>query len=136
MSLATMVSRAGSRTLADSPGSTPPVWTSDSGSAQCALEQTCQNKRTRREAFGQDDEEDQLSVRQLQERNCDISTLRPPVIAALSSSELPPTWASTFQRGDRPINVGDSVGSLDTAIALAQALQLPADVSKEKESTL
>lgn len=138
MSLAAMVSRAGSKTPVDSPSSTPPVRTLASGSpTQRALEQTRRNKRTHHEAFGQDDEEDQLSVRQLQERNRATSPiLRPLVVAVPSSSELPPAWAPTFQRGDRPINVGDSAGSMDTTIALAQALQLPADVAKENESTL
>ncbi|KAG5544118.1 hypothetical protein RHGRI_016762 [Rhododendron griersonianum] len=53
-----------------------------------------------------------------------------------SNSELPPVWAPSFQRGDRPLNVGESVGSLDTALPLAQALQLPADMAKERESNL
>ncbi|KAI8560227.1 hypothetical protein RHMOL_Rhmol04G0239500 [Rhododendron molle] len=137
LNLAAMVNRAGSRTPSDSPGSTPPSQAlAASFPAQLVLEQAHQNKRPRREAFSQDNEKDQLSVRQLQERNRAPSMILPPppVTTTPSSSELLPVWAPSFQRGDHPINVGDSVGSLETA--LAQALQLPVDMAKEKESTL
>ncbi|KAG5553707.1 hypothetical protein RHGRI_011558 [Rhododendron griersonianum] len=125
LNLAAMVSRVGSRTPSDSLGSTPPSRALASSSpAHRVLEQARQNKRPRREAFGQDNEEDQLSVRQLQECNHTPSMIPPPpsITTAPSSSELLPVWAPSFQRGDRPINVGDSAGSLETAIAFAHAL--------------
>ncbi|KAF7146559.1 hypothetical protein RHSIM_Rhsim04G0164700 [Rhododendron simsii] len=102
----------------DLPEGVPQVWIKDSSassSGSCvqfpalhALEQARQNKRSRRDALWQDDQEDQLSARQFQEHSRAASLTHPttPVSVALSSFELRPVWAPSFQKGDRPINVG------------------------------
>ncbi|KAF7141482.1 hypothetical protein RHSIM_Rhsim06G0093300 [Rhododendron simsii] len=56
--------------------------------------------------------------------------------ARCKHSSSPTAWALTLLRGDCPVNIEDSVGSLETAIALAQGLLLPPDMIKEKESSL
>lgn len=44
------------------------------------------------------------------------------------------TWAPQLVRGNRPVSIGDSADSEETALALSQALLLPVDMKKEIES--
>lgn len=44
-------------------------------------------------------------------------------------------WTPQLKRSDRPVNIGDSVSSSETALAVAQALLLPADMQKEAASS-
>lgn len=83
-------------------------------------------------------DEDELSLRELQELDAVSRTPTPPLFShsGPGSSSTAAAWAPGFLRGDRPVTVEDSTDSLETAIALAQGLQLPGDMVKEKESTL
>jgi hypothetical protein len=62
--------------------------------------------------------------------------------AALTTEPTPPStqtvyaaWTPQFIRVDRPVNVGDSASSSETAVALAQGLLLPSDMQKEASSS-
>lgn len=80
-----------------------------------------------------------MSLRKFQELNAAFARTPAPLQAsqlASSSSSSPVVWALAFLRGNRPVSVEDSAGSLETAIALAYGLLLPPDMIKEKESSL
>ncbi|XP_058226149.1 uncharacterized protein LOC131334870 [Rhododendron vialii] len=52
-----------------------------------------------------------------------------------STPVLPESWTPNLIRGDRPVHIGDSASSSETALALAQGLLLPVDMQKESEAT-
>lgn len=49
---------------------------------------------------------------------------------------LPAPWTPPIIRSDRPEHKGNTASYPETAYALAQVLWLPADIHKEKESSL
>ncbi|KAG5540887.1 hypothetical protein RHGRI_020954 [Rhododendron griersonianum] len=116
LNLAAMVGRAWPCASFASPGSKPSVrppsssQTPASSSSPKGLLVDDRHKRPRRDAFGEEDDEDELSLQDLQARH-----------ASAAWTPTPPS---------------DSVGSLETAIALAQGFLLPPDMVKEKELSL
>ncbi|KAG5524150.1 hypothetical protein RHGRI_030971 [Rhododendron griersonianum] len=121
------------------PTSTPAGRATTSGSPSTGLLADARRKWSHQDAFGGEDNEDQLSLRKFQELNAAFARTPAPLQAsqlASSSSSSPVVWALAFLRGNRPVSVEDSAGSLETAIALAYGLLLPPDMIKEKESSL
>ncbi|KAG5536418.1 hypothetical protein RHGRI_024000 [Rhododendron griersonianum] len=96
LNLPTMVGRSGSHPASASPSSTPATRTPASGSSPRGLLADAQRKRSRRDAFREGDDEDQLSLSELQALNAasDQAPTPPPVSSmAPSSSSSPTVWA-------------------------------------------